>query len=252
MKKADKINDRQSKNLSLQETRDSEALVNEQYIKLQELVKNPTTIGFLEFLTGIAATAVEKPANLILSAGHLTQALFRGSFYKQLYYEIHDYRDKGKTSDEKLNSSYGKNIFVELMYIIDNEEDLDEERFRALKSIFLKSILKDTDEHTQMLAYQYFQVCKKLSSIDTLVLKTAYAIYEEPGSNQRFGGYHEWDVQIADKLGVPLELISQSRLENSGINSNPNTLIFNSNMDKNRHGLTPLGIAIGKFIKDSD
>jgi len=215
---------------------------------LQELIKRPTTIGVLEFLTGVSATLVDKPANLIFSGGHLAQALFKGKFYKQLYSEVHKYRAEGKIVDEDLDSSRGQTIFVDLMRTID-EENLDDEKFGALKSIFLNSVRKGTDEHSKLLAYQYFQVCKKLSSLDILILKTAFDYYEEPGSNQTSGGIGEWEDKIAERLGMPRELISQSRIANSPVSQSPNSVIFNAEDTKNRHGLTTLGIEIGKFIK---
>lgn len=217
--------------------------------RLQELVKNPTTIGVLEFLTGIIATAVDKPASLILSGGRLTQALFKGKLYCQLYSEIHKYRGKGKITDKNLNSKYGKTIFIEIMRAID-EENLDEKKFEALKSIFIKSVCKGTDEHSQMLAYQYFQVCKRLSSLDILVLKTAFDIYKEPKSREIHGGIEQWEKEITKRLGFPRELITESRLKNSGISQDSHTMIFDPNQIGNTHGLTALGVKIGEFIKE--
>lgn len=224
-------------------------LVTTELRKLQELAKNPTTIGVLEFLTGIGATAIDKPASLILSGGRLTQALFKGKFYQQLYSEVHSYRKIGEITDENLNSNYGRTIFADLMRAID-EENLDDEKFEAFKSIFSNSVRKGTNEHSQLLAYQYFQVCKKLNSIDILILKTAFEIYEGPGSNQRSQGISEWELTISKKLGIPQELISQSRLANSPIRQTPNTIIFDAEKQDNKHGLTTLGIAIGEFIKN--
>lgn len=216
--------------------------------ELQKLTKNPKTIGILEFLTGVAAAAIDKPANLILSGGRLTQALLKGEFYEQLYSEVHKYRSEGKISNEKLDSNYGRTIFVELMRTID-EENLDEEKFKALKSIFLNSVRKDNDEHAQLLAYQYFLVCKKLSSLDILILRVAFDIYEEPGGNQPSGGITEWETRIAEKLGIPRELISQSRIENSPVSQTPKTVIFDAENTENKHGLTVLGTEIGEFLK---
>lgn len=227
----------------------SEELAVEQLQKLQELAKNPSTIGFLEFITGVGASVVGKPSNLVLSGGRLVQSLFKGDFYQQLFEEVQKYRKEGKIPDENLESIYGRSIFVELMKTID-EESLDDAKFRALKAIFFNSVAKGTDEHSRLLAYQYFQVCKKLSSIEILVLKTAFSIYEEPGSSQRFGGVTEWETAIAEKMGVPRELVTQARLENSGLAENLKTMIFDVNENKNRHGLTQLGVEIGKFLKE--
>jgi hypothetical protein len=99
---------------------------------LQELINKPTTTGILEFITGLAVTTVSNQAGLILSGGHLAQALAKGTLYKQLYDEVQKYRRLGKLPDEKLNSGSGFTLFVELLSTIDNEA-LHKDRFDALK-----------------------------------------------------------------------------------------------------------------------
>lgn len=222
--------------------------------KLQELTRSPTVIGVLEFLTGLGTTVIDKPANLIGSGGRLTQALFKGSLYQQLYLEVQKYREEGKIPEEKLNSNHGRTIFIELMRTID-EESLDKDKFEALKNIFFKSVNKDTDEHDQMLAYQYFLVCKKLSSLDIFILKTAFEVYGMAGSEYSAGGVKGgvkgWEADMAGRLGVPEELVSQSRISNSGVSQNPNTMVFDSEAGQHsKHGLTKLGIAICEFMKE--
>lgn len=215
--------------------------------KLQKIIEHQNILGVLECATGVGAKLVGDPAGLILSAGHLAQAVLKKKFYQQLLSEVHKYRDEGKMSDKSLDSPYGKTIFTDFMRIMDSET-LDDEKFNALKFIFFHSVKAGTDEHDQLLAYQYFQVCKKLSSLDILILKTAYKIYEEPGSNQPSGGTTEWETRIYKKLGIPEELISQSRIENSAVSQTPKSSIFETEV-KHKHGLTVLGIAIGEFIK---
>ena len=101
-----------------------------------------------------------------------------------------------------------------------------------------------------MLAYQYFQVCKRLSSLDILVLKTAFDIYKEPKSREIHGGIEQWEKEITKRLGFPRELITESRLKNSGISQDSHTMIFDPNQIGNTHGLTALGVKIGEFIKE--
>lgn len=221
---------------------------------LDKVVRNPTTIGVLEFLTGLSVTAFDKPADLIGSVGHLVQSLFKRDSLNQLYEEVQKYRQKGRITDEKLNSKYGRIIFTELMQTID-DENLDKDKFEALKNIFLKSVNLDTDEHKQMLAYQYFQVCKGLSSLDILILKTAYDIYLLANGrnylNINHGGEQSWLKEIAGRLGLPEELVTQSRIKNSGLSQDHSAMIFESNAGTvNGHGLTKLGIEICKYITE--
>ncbi len=221
---------------------------------LQDLIKNPNTIGVLELLTGVISTAVAKPSDLILSGGRLTQALFKGSLYQQLYTEVHKYRREGKISDENLNSKYGKNIFVELMRTID-EAGLDDEKFDALKAIFLNSISHKTDKQSQVLAYQYFQVLKKLSSLNILILKTVYGLYldcNRPDFTININSYRSWEQEISKRLDVPVELVTMARLQYSNVSSQPEPYLYlileGSPRKEDMHGLTGLGISLGKHI----
>lgn len=231
-------------------TAESGKIITQTEQDLKRLSETPSIIGTLEFITGLTATAVSNPSNLILSAGHLAQSLFNGRFYKQLNSEVNKYKDEGKTSEENLDSAYGRNIFVELLKTLD-EENLDDKKFQALKSIFLNAINKNANEQTQIQAYQYFQVCKKLNSIDILVLRAAYDLYGQQGEPIPSGGNSSWETLIADTIGVPTELVTQSRLENSGVSATPKTLIFNNEVSIVQHGLTGLGIALAKYIQET-
>lgn len=219
--------------------------------KLKKIIEHPTTIGFLEFITGAVATAGDKPVkNLILTGGHLIQALCTRRFHQQLYTEIQKYRNEGKITDEKLDSNYGKAIFIDLMRTID-EESLDDKKFAALKAIFLHSVLKDSDEHSQILAYQYFQVCKKLSSMDILILRTAFSIYEESEGDKPPELNSSWETRISQKLGIPVEFVIQCKREHNASNQNSKGIIFDSgDIGRTMHGLTELGLAIGKLIQE--
>jgi hypothetical protein len=158
--------------------------------ELKKLTQNPTTVGLIEFLTGIIATVVDKPSNLILSGGHLAQALVNGNLYKQFYEEVQQYRNEGKIPDETLNTDTGRTIFVDLLRTIDSET-LDKVKREALKTIFFKSVWIGTDEHKQMVAYEYYQVCKKLNSMEILILKTAFSMYKKKEEHER--GLDDWD-----------------------------------------------------------
>jgi hypothetical protein len=215
--------------------------------ELQKLVAQPTTLGILEFATGVSATIFNNPGDLVKSGGKLAQAIVSKKFLHQLYTEIHSYRDAGKIDEEKINSTQGQTIFVELLKAID-EENLDEKKYEALKNIFFKSVLPNTDEHTQMLAYQYFLICKKLSSFDIILMKAAFEVYLIPYSNKGGGGIQDWEVRMSSAIKVPRELITQSRLENSAVGETKKTFIFDPDMGTTKHGLTELGVEVAKFL----
>lgn len=219
---------------------------------LKELAENPTSVGFIEFFTGVAATAASNRSKLILSAGHLAQAALGGKkFYDQLFEEVQEYRKLGKITDEKLNTSTGTTILVDLLKTIDSQT-MDKEKFGALKEIFLRSVWEDTDEHTQMLAYEYYQVCKKLSSLDILVLKAAYEIYRKGELQAQLHSDVEWEQTIARTMKIPVQLVVQCRIECSNATQTPKAELFDARTNRPSHGLSDLGIEIGKFIGGKD
>ncbi len=235
---------------SLQKIQEMDKLEPEKLQELKKLAQNPTTVGLLEFATGVAATAVSNPANLILSGGRLAQSLLIDKkFYDQLYAEIKSYRKLGKIPDENLNANNGTTIFVDLLRTIDTET-LDIEKFEALKTIFLKSVWVGSNEHEQMVAYEYFQVCKKLNSMEILILKTAYSMNKSKEGSER--GLDDWDEKISARLGIAKDLITHSRIRNAPVNQNPISAVFQADYSGHNHGLTTLGLAIGDLIdKDS-
>ena len=57
-----------------------------------------------------------------------------------------------------------------------DESAPEEDRFNAMKTLFLKSVFKDSSEEKQLLSYQFMKLCKGLESSDLLIIKAAYDI----------------------------------------------------------------------------
>jgi hypothetical protein len=125
-----------------------------------------------EALTGIL---VSDKKEWILSASKLVQASLKFKLLTQLGRELNGYREKGKIKEDYFATNSNQSSFNELLRFID-EEVPDEERMRAMKSIFLASISPKATEEDERLAYELMQLCRKLSSGDLLVLKATYEI----------------------------------------------------------------------------
>ena len=123
-----------------------------------------------EFLTGILSSDFTA---LKLSAGKLIQACLKRDLFTQLGREIEEYRKKGEIKENYYSTNKNQFSLREMLKFID-EEVPDEERFKAMKSIFLTSVSKDASGKDEELAYEFMQICKRLSSGDLLVLKAAY------------------------------------------------------------------------------
>lgn len=211
----------------------------------QELIKKPTVIGTLEFLTGLAVMSIERPTSLILSGGRLVQSLLKHKFYQQLYDEVIDRQQAGKIQEEMLETTKAQTLLRDLLLTID-EDNLDEVKYEALKNIFLKSIESDSDEYKQVVAYQYLQVCKKLSSLDILVLREGYDIYRK--NKVPSLGASGWDQLVAEGLGFPVELVTESRDINTVKQSQSKSSLYEIESHARRGMLSNLGIEVSKFI----
>jgi hypothetical protein len=233
------------KKKSIQKIEELDTLLPENLQELKEFIQNPTSVGVVEFFTGLAATFFDNPSKLVLSGGRLMQAAMSRKFGNQVFEEVKEYRTAGKIPDKNLNSSYGTTILTDLLHIIDSET-LDREKFEALKTVFFKSVWVGSDEHQQIVAYEYFQVCKKLNSMEILILKTAYSMYKNNEGHER--GLDDWDQKISDRLGIAKDLIAHSRIRNAPVNQNPNSAVFQADYNGATHGLTALGVAIGELI----
>ena len=155
------------------------------------------TVKIAEVLTGVLSSGMSDHK---LSAGQLLQALIKGKLFTQLGRELQKYKNKGEIKEDYFKSDKNRMSFYELLKFID-EDVPDEERFRAMKSIFLKSISKDAKEEDEEMAYEIMQICKKLSSGELIVLRTAYNMVQKNEHNNGLGGAKDWLDIIAQQIG---------------------------------------------------
>ncbi len=82
----------------------------------------------------------------------------------------------------------------------------DEERFRAMKSVFLFSITVDASEKDRELAFEFLKICKKISSGGLLILK---ACYEISNGNHKFDYLTKERIQDMHSAGEWLDFVSK-------------------------------------------
>jgi len=138
---------------------------------IAEFLQQPT-LKIAEALTGILASDLR---DIKLSAGRLVQASIKFKLFTQLGKELKEYIEKGKIKENYYATNKNQASLCELLELID-EEIPDEERFKAMKSIFFTSVSRDISEKDEELAYELMQICKKLTSGEILVLKAVYDI----------------------------------------------------------------------------
>jgi len=155
------------------------------------------TVKIAEVLTGILSSNIKDHK---LSAGQLVQALIKGKLFTQLGRELQKYKNKGEIKEDYFESDKNRMSFYELLKFID-EDVPDEERFKAMKSIFLKSISKGAKEEDEEMAYEIMQICKRLSSGDLIILKAVYDMVQKNKHNNGQRGAKEWLDIIAQQIG---------------------------------------------------
>lgn len=218
---------------------------------IRSFLEKPT-IAIAEFLTGLLASSNLFPSSYILSTGKIVQSAIKGKLFSQLGKEFDKYRKEGRIKEDYFATHKNQISLLELLKFIDGDIP-DEEIFNAMKSIFLTGVEKHADKQQEEISYQLLLLCKKLNSMDILILKTCYKVYKgEYGDvNTGINSFGEWVHVVSSKVGYGMpELISyeDDKLVELGL------LTTRSYVDKSgirpakEFRLTPLSIKLCEHI----
>jgi hypothetical protein len=155
-----------------------------------------------EAITGAFAAG---PKAWMVMGGRIVQGILKGRLFQQVSREIRELRDKGRIpedfADEK-KYKYGFKSWVELFTVID-EETPDADRLEALKAMFYSVNKMNATDGERTVAYQLFQITKKLTSGELLYLRACYDIYKI-GDYKKGSGLsdsRQWFAKVGNKLG---------------------------------------------------
>lgn len=216
---------------------------------IEKYIQNPA-LWFAELATG-ALTYDRK--ELLLAGGQLIQGAIKLDLWGEFLHQLNNAREKGKTKEKFYESRSARINFNELFSYLDRNDTPDEEVFKAMQSIFFASTKKDSQHKEEILAYELLQVCKKLKSIDLLVLLAAYQLYlaQHNGTLVNVNTIQSWQIKISTIIGLPIDLVVQSRIQFSGNERGNSPFLFeviNSTGPMPNMGLNALSIALGEFI----
>ena len=175
------------------------------------------TIYIAETLTGVLSSGLSEYK---LSAGRIVQSAIKARLLTQLGRELEHYQKKGRIKEDYFATNNAQSSLLELLKFIDSDIP-DEEVFKAMKSIFFGVVSTDADEAQEHVGYQLLQVCKKLNSMDILVIRACYQVYlknDERLSSIKSHG--DWSKEVSQRIGFGLpELIgiSDDKLVEMGI-----------------------------------
>ena len=157
-----------------------------------KLLTHPTELS--RVIAGFLASDVPQH---VLAAGRIIQAARNHQCFKQVGIELNLLKEKGKIKDDCLDRPSAQSSLFDLLQMIDSETP-DDNKFNAVKAIFLYSLKDAIDERERILAYELQRVCSKLTSGELLVLKAAFEIHT--GKNLRpYGGGMSLNVDSADQ-----------------------------------------------------
>lgn len=211
------------------------------------------SLKIAEALTGILASDLNEYK---LSTGRLIQASINWKFLSQLGKELKEYAQKGRIKEDYFATHKEQSSLYELLKFID-EGVPDEERFKAMKSIFLISISKDVSKEDKELAYELMKICKIISSSELLILKACYDVVKGKIAFKHQGDFkltinsrNRWFRWVAEQIGHNLPSLVEYHEENLiklKLISNRDTTIA-AFIATDYFRLTELGVKLCDFI----
>jgi hypothetical protein len=219
--------------------------------EIEQFLKS-STIKIAEFITGVLGSDL---SSYKLTTGNLVQAVIKRNILTQLEREIREYQEKGKIKEDYFATNKQQATLLDLLKFIDSDIP-DEEVLNAMKSIFFTVISSDSGKKEEEIGYQLLQICKKLNSMDILVIRACYKIYKKNDPKYaKIHSYSEWEKIISRVIGYNLpELVSISsdKLEKLNLLSDK-TYSDQSGIKKGENfRLKKLGIKLCEYISGWD
>lgn len=202
------------------------------------------------------------PLSVVAKAGRAIATYFLAKFFSEYKTKV----DECELKIKDFTTEKPALIFTDLLKIID-EAKIDEERFKAMKSVFYIAAEKDAPREQEEMAYRLFQITKQLSSEEVLILSANYNVVK--GTSKPTAKGIEWGTAkevnywaqiIAEQIGhnIP-EIILQyeNHLVELKIISDRDypgdrTRVVHRFLPTSHFRLTPLGYKLCEFITKYD
>lgn len=123
-------------------------------------------------LTGVLGT---QKLELLMIPGRLVQAARNNKFLHQLAKEFEDLKEKGEIKDDYEKTEQATSCLQELLAALENPP-VDEIKFKALKSIFLKAATEKISTRNDATPQLLMSVAKSLTATEILLLAAIYQI----------------------------------------------------------------------------
>jgi hypothetical protein len=184
---------------------------------------------------------------LILAGPKIAVAAITVKALEQFGKELKSWVENDKIPEDFAGRRPGWQSFVELFAEIDSNPT-DEDRLDALKAMFLAANQPHIGDGPRMLSYQLFQIAKKLTSGELMLLKAIYETHranEWPHGTASSGHAYNWRSAMASKCGHGLSALveqNERKLAECGLIS---PILMSGNLETFKDDnarLTDLGI----------
>jgi hypothetical protein len=122
--------------------------------------------------------------------------------------EILAWRKAGTIPDDFSGRPSGYQTWVDLLKEIDSNP-VDAERLKAMKAMFLAANKVEETDVQSILAYHLFQIAKKLTSGELLLLEAVYQIHKAGPWPHNNALARDWRAMLAEKSGHGLSALVQ-------------------------------------------
>lgn len=169
---------------------------------LAEFIQQPSVV-IAETITGFLGSSL---SDYKLATGKIIQGALKFRLLTQLGRVLKELREKGKIKEDYFATHKQQATFIEMLKFID-EEVPDEERFKAMKSIFLNTISKDASDEDELLGYELIKLCRQLNSGDILLLKYCYEEGRKDSGFRAINIASQWLKRVSEGLKLPVGIV---------------------------------------------
>ncbi len=191
-------------------------------------------------------------------------AVSSGILFRKLTSFVQEYNEKKEKKEVRENSDSTEDSIQELLTIL-KESTSDEQKLKAAKILFFKSVHPDTLEAEQIVLFNLLQICKRLSGNEILVLKAAYELSQHQfGPKVERDGYFKanssryrqaWFNLVAAQLGHSIASLveaTEERLEAEKLISHREERSTPTYHPAGEFRLTDLGVKFCEYLGTSD
>jgi hypothetical protein len=174
------------------------------YADICQLQKATVAEQFLEEPITVIAESISGWLKLgtketMLAVPRVALAALKGSAFEQFGREFDNLRKSGRIPDNHAEKKYGYSSLAELLAEIDSNPN-DEDRLETLKAMFYSVNKVSATDGERVAAYQLFQLAKKLTGGQLLLLRAAELRFRSPDFKP-ISSTRDWLGGVANLLG---------------------------------------------------